>query len=100
MIKLRAQQILIESPKEGGEYWIRVVVQRIEKDGDIINTVSQWDSFHKRLADVAMEAVPFSVSDQSSCTVYELSTAITRLTIKWLVERYNATVTAEGDVII
>lgn len=104
MLKVRAQKVTIETPREGAEPWIRVIVQRVEKTGDIVNTVDRWDSFNKRLSDVAAQAFPipgsFRTHDETFITVYDVATSISTVVIGWLLERYGGSVDAEGNVIL
>lgn len=100
MIKVRAQQMTIETPLEGADPWIRVIVQRVEKNGDIVNTVDRWDSFNKRLSEVALQEVPFPHSASNVFTIYEISQQIIATVCVWLMERYGGTMDAQGNVII
>ena len=103
MVKVRSSQITIEVPKEGAEPWIRVVVQRVEKNGDIVNTVDRWDSFNKRLSDVATQQYPIPASVNCESGVFsfvDVAQAITTVVVMWLAEKYNGTIQPNGDVII
>lgn len=104
MVKIRSSQITIEVPKEGAEPWIRVVVQRVEKNGDIVNTVDRWDSFNKRMSDLAGEMYPMPPTVDCESGVFsflDVGQAITTVVVMWLAERYNGTIDpVTGDVII
>lgn len=104
MRKVRAGQVVIETPTEGAEPWIRVTVQLIERDGDVVNTVDRYDSFNKRLSAVAAEVFPtpasFHAHDSSVITVYDVAQSISTVVVGWLLERYGGTVDAEGNVIL
>jgi hypothetical protein len=103
VIKVRSQQITIEVPKEGAEPWVRIVVQRVERNGDIVNTVDRWDSFNKRLSDVVAEQFPIPESincETGTFTFVDVASAITTVVIVWLAQRYNGMIQPNGDVII
>ncbi len=102
-VKIRSSQITIDSPTEGAEPWVRIAVQRIERNGDIVNVVDRWDSFNVRFSDIATEMypIPQSVNCGSGMfTFADVGQAITTVVIIWLAERYNGTIQANGDVLI
>lgn len=102
MIKLRANKVVIETPKEGAEPWIHVFVQRVEKNGDIYNVVDRWDNFNKRMSVVQTELMPV-LNDYSSgyMAVGHLGQQIALIVSMWLVERYGGNIDPEtGDVVI
>ena len=99
--KLRAQQITIETPKEGAEPWVHVVVQRVEFQGENIrNTIDRYDTFSKRLSEIAAEVVPYISATDGYINAYELSRAVSAFVIKWLIEKYGGEVQANGDLVI
>lgn len=102
MIKVRANKISIERPKEDSEAWIRVDVQRIEKYGEIYNTVDRWDSFNKRMSDVYADQYPNPIDFSSGMfSVADIATHITIVVSSWLAEKYNGTIDPEnGDIVI
>jgi len=103
--KVRAQQIIIDIPRTDSEPWIRVVVQRVELDDNHveINVVDRWDSFNKRLSQVALEinkyteVIPVIIGEIS---LYGLSDGIKEAVTSWLVENYNGILSDNGEVII
>jgi len=102
MIKVRANKISIETPKEGSEPWIRVEVQRVEKIGDVHNVQDHFDSFNYRLSDVADQKFPIMMDTSVGfVTAADIGTHLTFAVINWLAQRYNGTIDSEtGDVII
>ncbi len=103
MIKVRASHITIEVPKEGAEPWISVMVQRIESNGKIVNTVDNYDRFNKRMSVVAFDIYTLPpqyaiAGDQFS--LVNISAMINIVVLNWLCVRYDGTVNSNGDVII
>jgi hypothetical protein len=102
MVKVRANRITIETPKEGDEPWIRVEVQRVEKGDNIYNVVDRWDSFNERMSKVGAETCPILMDPTAGvCTVYDIGIHLAYVISMWLVERYNGKFDPQtGDVII
>lgn len=107
MIKVRASKILIEIPKEGAEPWISITVERIEHNGDIVNTVSNYDRFNRRSSDLAKTRygpengfAPSTHIDDGTFSFEDVSNMISIIVIGWLVERYNGTVDEHGNVLL
>jgi len=103
--KVRAQQITIDITRTDSEPWIRVVVQRVEMDDNHfeLNVVDRWDSFNKRLSQIALEVNKYTevVSVNSEeISLYGLSDGIKEAVTRWLVEEYNGTISPTGEVII
>lgn len=60
MIELRAQQVIIDTPRLGSEPFIAVVVQRIifDANGDITQTINRERMLNSSFANRAMETYP------------------------------------------
>jgi hypothetical protein len=101
MIRLRAQQILIETPTPDSEPWIRLVVQRVEEKDGLVNTVDRWDTIHNRLSVVADQAFPI-VTDISNdtFTVGDLAKSLELIVINWLAVQYAGVIDENNYVII
>lgn len=102
MIKVRANKISIERPKEGAEIWIRVDVQRVESNGNIYNVTDHWDSFNKRMSEIYDEQYPDdNVSNSGMFTVANLGANITLVVASWIAQKYNGRIDLDtGDIII
>lgn len=103
MVKVRPQQLTIDVPRQWGEPWVNVVVQRIEENGKIVNTVDRWDSFTVRLSDAGEHPFPLPASvncEDRTYTVAAVGEAITTVALAWLAERYNGRMVPPGEVII
>lgn len=77
-------------------------MQRVEKNGTIVNVVDRWDSFNKRLSDVATETYPIPATvdcNQGLFTFLDVAGSISTVVILWLAERYNGNIDPQtGDV--
>lgn len=94
IIKVRANKVSIETPKEGSEPWIRLEVQRVEKDEEngIYNVTDRWDSFNMRLSQVATDEYPLLFDPSSgSVNVNSIAIQLTYLFADWLAKKYNGT---------
>ncbi len=103
MVKLRPQKITLDIPEEWGEPWINIVVQRIERNGDIVNTVDRWDSFTFRLQDVADLEYPIPQSIDFDSGVFctrSLGEAITTVALIWIADKYGGQLRPPGEVVI
>lgn len=104
MRKVRASQVVIETPSEGAEPWILVKVQLIEKINGVVNTVDRYDSFNMRLSAVAAEIFPAPESlqahDPSVISVLDVAASISTVVVGWLAKRYNGTIDESGNVIL
>jgi hypothetical protein len=101
MIRVRAQQILIETPKADAEPWIRIIVQRVEELNGIVNTVDRWDTFNARLSDVSDQTfpIPFDVSN-NTFKIGDMAHMLTLIVMNWLAVQYGGTIDEEGNVIV
>lgn len=102
IVKLRAQKIEMEMPKEGSEPRIRIIVQRIEKhDNGAINTIDMWDNIYARLGEIQDERHPI-VTDisQGTFSVGDLATTLSYVVMRWLCDTYGANIDENGDVLL
>lgn len=103
--RLRAQQIVIDIPRTDSEPWIKVTVQRVEQDdtGFELNVVDRWGSINKQLSDVALEVNKYTEVlplESGDISVYGLSDGIRSVVVRWIAEKYNGTISPNGDVIV
>ena len=99
MIKVRASQVLIEMPKENAEPWLHITVQRIQRDGNIVNTQDRWDTFSHRLSDIAMMPT-VNLIGEGNIVVGQVAQQLTASILGILVARYGGEITADGELII
>lgn len=103
MIKVRASSIKIEVPKERAEPWVSVMVQRVEQNGSIINTIDNYDRFNKRMTGVESDTYQSGAVSSTADGKFAFSDVATMLNIvviNWLAERYNGSIDTEGNVVI
>jgi len=103
--KLRASKISIETPKEGALTWIHITVQQVIKDdnGNVINIVPRYDYISFPLQDIGVniyEAIEPLNGEQLNASGYGIASLIAEIVTETLVNKYNGTVTEEGDVIV
>lgn len=95
-VKLRAQQIIIDTPKEGEDIWIHVAVQRIEKDdeGNTLNVSPRAEFIHKSMNDFVTSI--YHLDDPVLGTDISISGAgvqmgITDAVLTWIADAFNGT---------
>jgi len=103
--KLRASKISIETPKEGALTWIHITVQQVIKndDGVIINIIPRYDYISFPLQNIGTniyEAIEPLNGEKIEASGYGIASLIAEIVTKTLVEKYNGTITPEGDVIL
>ena len=93
MIELRAQQIIIDTPKLGVQPFIQVTVQRVvfDNDGAVTQTISRERTINKQLSKVATEVYEYSdpvTQESEHISIAGLANAIERSVRTWILEEY------------
>ena len=104
MTKLRSQQIIIETPREGEEAWVHIVVQDVIKDvdGNVLNIIPRSRQIHKTASEIATEIYPFVdpvLGNEGNISGYGLYNAIAMAVTQWMLIGFGGTI-IDGDLII
>ena len=102
--KLRAQQIVIDIPREGEEAWIHVVIQEVQKDttGKVLNIIPRHEFLHKSGVEIAQEVYDYAdpiLGTHGNISGYGLQLAIASAVTKWMQDIEGGEM-INGDLII
>lgn len=103
--KYRAQQIVIEVPREGEEAWIQIVVQEVIKNekGDIINVIPRAQHVHKQGNEIGFDIYNYLdpiLKETRQISGYGLQLAISSAVVDWMKDKFGGEVDSAGDLII
>lgn len=103
--KLRAQQIVIDLPREGQEAWVNIVIQEVirSEDGEVVNIIPRANFIHKTAQDIAYDVVQFNDlvlgRENYNISGYGLYSAIQSAVTKWMMDEFGGEV-INGDLIV
>jgi hypothetical protein len=105
MKKLRAQQIIIDTPTEEGEIWFNTKLQTVIKDENYktVQRVDNTDQLHRKLSDVGLEIrqVKDPVTQQVlNVSGYGAAAIIKMFLYLWMQEDKGGEINEHGDLII
>ena len=103
--KLRASKITIEMPREDGEVWIHVTVQKVIKDDDgkVLNIIPRFENVSTPLRNIAYNTYTFQdliLGKSVDISGYGVASALTVSILRLLQEKYGGEVDYKGDLII
>ncbi len=103
--KLRASKITLEMPKEDGEVWVHVTIQKVIRNdsGNIINIIPRFESVSTPLRDIAFNSYTFQdliLQKEVDISGYGVASALTVAILKLLQDKYGGEVDYKGDLIL
>jgi hypothetical protein len=105
MIELRAQQILIETPRIGAEPFMSIVIQRVVfgADGNIIQTINREKRLISSLSKKMLETYPLHdpvPTPEKHISVAGVGFCIEQIVRAWILETYPESYLKDDRVLI
>lgn len=104
MIKLRAQQIIIDVPRYESEPWILIRVQKVQTEANgVEHIVDRWGAVNKKLSEAALDVTDYfeiTPVESNQLSVFALADAIKNVSVDWIIEKYGGTLNANGEIIL
>lgn len=103
--RLRTQQILVDGPTPESEWWLYIIVQRVDMDEQYnpIRVVDRWGSVNVRLADIATALYPLvdPVSPPAGLiSVAGMADGLEKAAVAEIIKKYGGTVDEHGYIMV